>query len=1014
MTTSSTSVPTIQVGGNFRMGDASGQIAIGDNISQIQIIYNDCVFVLPDGSTVHGKSWSYIQGIRPSTGPDNIFGRQQELEKIDELFNPTSALAITGFKGTGKSTLASMYIDRLEKKGEFAGIFWRKMDETVDITDVVGSFFSVIGKPIKDIGFYKIEDQLNLLFRELNDAPYFLVLDNLEILLDPKTNKPIKAGFSDLIEKANGDTGRSRILFTSWECPSSERGIRPNYYTIGGLDDSAAIQLLRNKGLTESDNELKRAIELCGGHPLALILLVQLVIGEEESFSSILEDNTLWIGGEVAENILDKVYKERLSEIEQKLLQYLSLYRAPVPLQGIVFAANDQEWSETVVKKLALQLKRKSLLQKTEEDYWGESLINIYAYNKLNDKVEHHKLACEYYLSLPLPEERTRKEDIQPLIEAHYHACRAKEYDLAASIIFDYNLWDYLDRWGNYGTLVELYSGVLPKDQIKDNSLLTNVFIYSNVLGKLGEVYYLQGQGEKSLEYHEKALKISREIGDKRREGIWRGNIGKTYNDLGQIEKAIYYFEKAIEISKEIGERPGEGIWLGNLGAAYSNLDQIEKAIDYYEKALEISREFDDRQNEGAWLGNLGVAYSNLGQIEKAIDYYEKALEISREFDDRHNEGVWLGNLGRDYYLSGKIEKSFEYCDKALAISKEIGDKRSEGNHLGNLGNVFIDLNKIEKAIEYYNLSLGISREIGDKRSEGTRLGNLGNAYFHLGQTEKAMEFYKGGLKVAREIGDIRGEGNLLGNLSVAYYIQEQVEKSIVYCKKALIISRDIKDKRTELTLLGNLGLAYNNLGRLRKAIEYYENALTVLKEIDDKHTEKKHLRNLGIAYIDLEEFEKAIDCFENELILTTKIDNDTVDASTLRILGMAYGHMGQVERAIEYYEKAIVISKEIGDKKIEGECLKNFVKACRDLQPIEKAIECYERAFLIAKEIDDKKIKGVCFGCIGNAYEGLGKFETAIGYYKKTLVIAREIKNRRCEGIVLGNLGNSYSDLGF
>ena len=141
MTTPSTSVPTIQVSGNFRMGDVSGQNAIGNNNSQTQIRYNDCIFLLPDGSTVHGKSWSYIQSTRPPTDPNNIFGRLEELERIDELFNPTSALAITGFRGTGKSTLASMYIDRLEKRGDFVGIFWRKMDESADIADVIGSFF---------------------------------------------------------------------------------------------------------------------------------------------------------------------------------------------------------------------------------------------------------------------------------------------------------------------------------------------------------------------------------------------------------------------------------------------------------------------------------------------------------------------------------------------------------------------------------------------------------------------------------------------------------------------------------------------------------------------------------------------------------------------------------------------------------------------------------------------------------------------------------------------------------
>jgi len=769
MTTSSTSVPTIQVGGNFRIGDVSGQIAIGDNISQTQIIYNDCVFVLPDGSTVHGKSWSYIQGIKPPTDPNNIVGRQEELERIDELFNPTSALAITGFRGTGKSTLASMYIDRLEKRGDFAGIFWRKMDESADIADVIGSFFSVIGKPVQDPGNYKIEDMLNLFFHELNAAPYFLVLDNFEILLDPQTNKPNKAGFSDLIEKVNGGTGRSRIIFTSWECPASERGIRPNCYTIGGLDDQAAIQLLRNHGLSEPDSELKKAVELSGGHPLALILLVQLVIGEEEPLLSILEDNSLWIGkeGEVAENILDKVYNERVNEKEQEFLQIISLYRLPVPLLAIVMAANDPAWTEARAKKTALTLKRKSLVQKTGDNFWVESLINNYAYSKLDDKVERHKCAYQYYLSLSLPEPRTKKEDVQPLIEAHYHACRAGDYNKALNIIMDNKIHEDLDMWGNSRTLIDLYLDLLPEDHFNDTSLLDNPQSHSAVLGNLGLAYSDLGQVEKAIEYHEQALVISKEIGDRRGEGNHLGNLGLANSDLGQVEKAIEYYEQTLVISKEISYRRGEGNSLGNLGIAYSHLGQVEKAIEYYEQALVISKEIDDRRGEGNRFGNLGNAYSDLGQVEKAIEYYELSLVISKEIGDRRGEGNHFGNLGNAYINSGQVEKAIEYYEQALVISKEIGDKRGEGVDLGNLGIAYRHLGQVEKAIEYYEQALVISKEIGDRRGEGNHLENLGNAYSDLGQVEKAIEYYEQALVISKEIGDKRGEGNRLGNLGV-------------------------------------------------------------------------------------------------------------------------------------------------------------------------------------------------------------------------------------------------------
>ena len=708
------STSIIQVGRDFKIVDTSGQIAIGDGVTQTQTIYKDCTLILPDGSTVPGKSWIYTEVGRPSTDPANIFGRQQELGRIEEILEHNQALAVTGFRGTGKSTLASMYIDRIEKRGGFAGIYWRKVDETIDISDVVGSFFTCMGKQIEDIGRYKVGDLLNLFFKELNAAPYFLVLDNFEILLDPQNNKPLKPGFSDLIEKANEGFGRSRVLFTSWECPASERGIRPTRYPISGLDDSAAIQLLRQRGLTEPDDELRKAVDLSGGHPLALILLVQLVKDGDETISDILSDDTLW-RGEVAANILDKVYKERLNEEERKLLQYVSLYRMPVPTRAIGAAANDPGWTEAKVKKTATSLKRKSMLEKTGKNYWEESLIDNYAYNKLVDRVERHKLACQYYLNLPLPEKRTTREDVQPLIEAHHHACMAEEYGRAVGIISDHHLYEDLDRWGNYRTLVELCAGVLPRDHFRDEPLL-----------------------------------------DRMTHGAVLGNLGLAYRNLGQVKKAIKYYEYGLAISRDVGDRHNEGNYLGNLGTAYSDLGQVEKAIEYHTDALAISRELGDRCNEGSDLGNLGNAYHYHGKIERAIEYYEDALVISREIGDRRGEGSDLGNLGLAYSDLGQVEEAIRYYEGALAISREMEDKRGEGNHLGNLGNVYNDLGQVEKAIEYYKGALVISREIGDRRGEGADLGNMGSAYHTLGQVEKAIRYYEDALIIGKEIKDPR------------------------------------------------------------------------------------------------------------------------------------------------------------------------------------------------------------------------------------------------------------------
>jgi len=91
----------IDVGRDFKTRDISGVAAIGSN--NTQNIYTDCTFEYPDGSTIQSKLWLYAESVRPNTDPDKIFGRQKELEKIDYFLKDKSALAITGFRGTGNS-----------------------------------------------------------------------------------------------------------------------------------------------------------------------------------------------------------------------------------------------------------------------------------------------------------------------------------------------------------------------------------------------------------------------------------------------------------------------------------------------------------------------------------------------------------------------------------------------------------------------------------------------------------------------------------------------------------------------------------------------------------------------------------------------------------------------------------------------------------------------------------------------------------------------------------------------
>jgi tetratricopeptide (TPR) repeat protein len=443
---------------------------------------------------------------------------------------------------------------------------------------------------------------------------------------------------------------------------------------------------------------------------------------------------------------------DKLAGDEKELLECISVYREPVSMKGF-----NEMFTENAPKKALKKLIDKSLLETDYKgSYWLHPLVQQFAYDDLENKKSAHMIAVKYYLSLPIPEKPSEKKDVQSLIEAYYHAYMAKEYDLAADIILCSNLNYLLGLWGDSRTLIEIYEKLLPKEHLKNRVLLKDKQTHGAILGSLELAYSKLGETRKAIEYYEKALKISREIGDRCSEGNNLGNLGLEYSKLGETRKAIEYYEKALKISREIGDRRGEGADLGNLGLAYNNLGETRKAIEYYEQALEISREVGDRHGEGNRLGNLGNIYSKLGKTRKAIEYYEKALKISREIGDRRGEGSDLGNLGLAYSNLGKTREAIEYYEKALRISIEIGGRREEGNVLGNLGLVYSHLGETRKAIGYYEQALKIDKEIGDRRGEGSDLGNLGNAYIELGDTRKAIEFFRKSLTIGKDIEDPR------------------------------------------------------------------------------------------------------------------------------------------------------------------------------------------------------------------------------------------------------------------
>jgi tetratricopeptide (TPR) repeat protein len=187
-----------------------------------------------------------------------------------------------------------------------------------------------------------------------------------------------------------------------------------------------------------------------------------------------------------------------------------------------------------------------------------------------------------------------------------------------------------------------------------------------------------QGQAEAALRSIERALAISREIGDRRGEGADLGNLGNAYASLGEVRRAIENYEQALAIARETEDKQRESIWLTNLGNAWRQLKDAKQAIAQYEQALAIDREREDHRHETASFGKIGDVYLETGEASRAVEYFDLAINAARRAKDQTLEAGQRWNVSRAWDAAGERARAIAAAEEALKLAEEHDQKLAE------------------------------------------------------------------------------------------------------------------------------------------------------------------------------------------------------------------------------------------------------------------------------------------------------------------------------------------------
>jgi tetratricopeptide (TPR) repeat protein len=662
--------------------------------------------------------------------PEYFTDREIELEDLIKSIKPGHVVTLSGPAGIGKSALAAEAFWRMTQNGnfpqeEFPDGFLRH--DFYEVPDVA-SFFSTITRT-----FGMISDPV----RSWSAAKDALAGRKALILLDG-------AEYADNLHAVLKISGTCAVIVTT----RNRQDAQSRLLEIKPLSQDDSATLLEYYGFHKSQNDpnVRRICELIDGLPFALNIVGRHLRGnvkEAEDYLKKLEKSpikTLDEYGDKVENNISLLIDQsvdKLSPIAREILSVCGIMAfKPFEPDTIAFAL---QVTPEVLNAPISELSRYNLLTRCDGQYiLKHSLIHFYAREKIPPKDAIISQLTHYYkdrgmafermqpqlsnLSIPIGLYGLHLEDIgkEPIVRSHELGSQIFLHMLhVLEISYDRGLWENvleLTRLVN-NHLKEIGNPLKQRDILLKGlgaaKGLKNWSDEGDFYEDIGNTYESLNQADEAVEYYKKSLTISREIGDRIKEGKRSANLGRAYHFQGDGEKAIEHFEIALKNSRETGDQILEGEILERLGNIYGeNQDEFNKAVSYYGQALEIAQTKGDHECEMRLLDSIGTIYHAKGFLSNAIEYYERVLAFYREIGDYSREDFLLGKMIIAHYEnSGDIDTVISHIEQSLCEDL-VSKKLLEIEDPDLLANTIMDLTNPMRKLTAMALMLPLAKKL--------------------------------------------------------------------------------------------------------------------------------------------------------------------------------------------------------------------------------------------------------------------------------------------------------------
>lgn len=609
------------------------------------------------------------------TSNDKFFGREQYFNILDNAWSneQINVISFIAFGGIGKTSLIDNWLRSLKKmhyRGANKIFLWSFYSQgSEEDRQVTAAEFLV-----EACKFFKLKkipktsyEQGKILAEIISQQRALIVLDGLE---------PLQSSLEDIGEiKDNGlrvllkrlsRQNRGLVIITSRIKLAS---IENKYIELEKLENKEGAALLKSFELNGTDQELEKISNDFEGHALALKLLgsyVNVVLEKDitriNEIEFLRDDQTK--SSKHATRMLNSYKKYLNNTPELDILKLLAFFDRAIPFEIINIIKNKPlienindhliDISEINLKYALNRLKELHLISNHNRILDTHPLVREYftqyiSANFRDSYIKGHKRLYQYYERLPEKEYPDTIEEMEPLFQAVYHACKAEEYENA---------------------LVNLYHTRIHR---------TTASYLSNMLSRFDLV--LKTTSNFFLIPYSKLYNVL-----DRYEGYILGHVGYSLSALGKSKEALNILGTTIEncMQKEQYDLLIRNVNnIIDLNIILGNLDKAEKYYDLYYQYVSLCENHERDpviQASYAYLQFLKGSFHNAEKLfleseRKLIAVIEIAGNSGCFFDENVVRPVniysFMGFMFYEYLFYTKqfngIEKRIE---NSLAVSK--------------------------------------------------------------------------------------------------------------------------------------------------------------------------------------------------------------------------------------------------------------------------------------------------------------------------------------------------------